>query len=279
MEVLATSGQAFRILKLDEKHYAVPAGNSVFIVEQTSEGLFYDTFSNGVALSAEEFFRTNIQLVELESEMKSDRYIDHAYATHHLIPLVQQPHFETVVSFIISANKNFPHICQCVQQLCSLFGEKIETPYGDFHSFPTPERLATASLEELTACKVGYRAPYVLQTAKYIAQYPSFLKEIETMSDTDAIVALKTLLGVGDKVADCILLFSYARDNVVPYDVWLHRIMQDLYNFPENTPYSVYRAFNEQHFGKYAGWVQQTLFFHARKVHKQGVSLQETWFK
>lgn len=279
LSILAESGQAFRIRHLSENRYAVPSANTVFVVEQRRDGLYYETFSKNTPQCIERVFRTNIDTQELQKEMKSDPFIEKACTTHGIVPLMQQEYFEVIISFIISANKHFRHICQCVEAICNQYGDSLETPYGVFHLFPSPAQLANASVLDLKACKVGYRAEYILSTAKRIAEDTEFLKRIEHLSDDTAITELKTLLGVGDKVADCILLFGYARDLAVPYDVWLQRIMHDLYDFPQGTPYKVYRAFNERHFGKYAGWVQQTLFYHARKVHSRGVSLKETWFK
>ena len=278
MEILASSGQAFRIKKISPTQYVVPTGNTVFIIEQEKEGLYYDVFTAGYPVSAEQYFRTTIQLPELLHEVQSDPYIRHAYSLYGVLPLLQQDYFETIISFIISANKHFAHICQCIDTLCSTFGEPINTPFGTFFLFPTVKRLANATIDELHSCKVGYRAPYIQQSATYITEHKDFISRIANLKDESAIAELKKLPGVGDKVADCILLFGYGRDTVVPYDVWLHRIMQDLYDFPPNTPYHIYRQFNEKHFGVYAGWVQQLLFYHARKVHKRGTSFKETWF-
>lgn len=175
--------------------------------------------------------------------------------------LNQQP-FETLISFIISANNNVKRIKGIVSKICEMCGEPFDFEGKQWHRFPTPKVLASLSIEELTACGSGYRAPYIKEAARMVADGFS-LEALVGQPYSEAKKALQTLPGVGPKVADCILLFSLGFYDAFPADVWIKRVMREHYGFAGNDK-QIYE-FAQDRFGEYAGIAQQYLFFWQRE--------------
>jgi len=170
--------------------------------------------------------------------------------------ILRQEPWETLVSFILSANNNIPRIKKCVESLALNFGEEAGRYRGKiYYNLPTPEVLASLSPEELDVCKLGYRAKYLVSTANEIKY-----RGIETLED-----CIDDLSGVGPKVANCILLFSLARLHRFPIDVWVRKVMHELYGFDEKDNKAM-TAFADRTFGPYAGIAQQYLFYYMRSI-------------
>lgn len=177
------------------------------------------------------------------------------------IRILKQDIWETVISFIISANNNITRISKIISALCENFGEKKS--FGDkiYYTMPTPERLSKLSLEDLGVIKAGFRDKYISDAAKKVADGEIDLGKLKQMSDFDAKAELMKIKGVGNKVADCILLFSMSRYKVFPKDVWIKRILSDAYGVTEKDM----DGFAAEHFGDYAGIAQQYLFYYYRE--------------
>jgi len=170
--------------------------------------------------------------------------------------ILRQEPWETLVSFILSANNNIPRIKKCVESLAMNFGEEAGTYNGKtYYNLPTPDVLASLSTEELDVCKLGYRAKYLISTANEIKY-----QGIETLED-----CIHDLSGVGPKVANCILLFSLAKLHRFPIDVWVRKVMHELYGFDEKDTKAM-TAFADRVFGPYAGIAQQYLFYYMRSL-------------
>lgn len=175
--------------------------------------------------------------------------------------LNQQP-FETLISFIISANNNLKRIRGIVEKLCALCGEPFEQEGKTWRRFPEPEALAAVTTGELAACGCGYRAPYIKEAARMVAEGFS-LEALRTLSYETAKKELQRLSGVGPKVADCVLLFSLGFYGAFPADVWIKRVMREHYGF-EGNDRQIYE-FARERFGECAGIAQQYLFFWQRE--------------
>lgn len=281
LKTLALSGQIFRMHPFQDKvdMYTIVHRNTVILLHQKAEEIYFQTYPvlDQIDL-VYNLFRVGVNIDELHTSLKRDLFSTHAVNATGKLWLLEQDHWEILISFIISQNKHFLHIQQCIETLCLQFGKQIDTDIGTYFLFPTPESLANTTLPEISSCKVGYRDVYIQRAAQRIVDNPTLLKDLERMTNEQAIAVLTDFYGIGGKVADCILVFGYGRDDLVPYDTWIRRLMHDLYDTKENANYESLRAFNESHFGKFAGWVQQYMFFHARRVHKRGISLKETWF-
>lgn len=175
--------------------------------------------------------------------------------------LNQEP-FETLISFIISANNNLGRIRGIIERLCQLCGEPFLCEGQTYYKFPTPESFAARTLDELAGCGCGYRAPYVLGAAQAVQDgFP--LETLRHAAYEEAKRMLCTLPGVGPKVADCVLLFSLGKKDAFPADVWIKRVMKNHYGF-SGSDKQLY-AYAKEKFGEYAGIAQQYLFYGARE--------------
>lgn len=187
------------------------------------------------------------------------------------IRILKQELWETVISFIISANNNIPRIKGCIEKLCQMFGQPIGEFRGQMrYSFPSAEVLANLEVEDLAPVKLGYRAKYIVETAKRFSHqsevYENLLKEgVSGQQATKVICKDKDtkLMGVGPKVANCIVLFGLGKMEGFPIDVWMKRVMNHLYGFDEEDV-SAMSTFAEEHFGQFAGIAQQYLFYYMR---------------
>ena len=162
---------------------------------------------------------------------------------------------ELLCSFIISQNNNIPRIKGIIQRLCETLGEPSEE--GLFH-FPSPQRLAASSLEELAPLRAGFRAKYLLSAARLVTEGKVDLQAIPEMELEKARETLMLIHGVGPKVAECALLYGFHRLEAFPMDVWMKRVMAQW--FPDKTP---------ENFGPYAGIAQQYLFHYIRTFEKE----------
>ncbi len=182
------------------------------------------------------------------------------------IRILKQDKWETLASFIISQNNNIPRIKGCIESLCCNFGDRITDYRGRTHfSFPTFERLAALKEEDLACCKLGYRAEYIIKTARAVASDGGRgLEATEQQSYEEAFSYLVGLSGVGPKVANCILLFSMGKYDAFPIDVWVKRVMNRLYYIDEKDQKSI-KTFAETHFSPWSGMAQQYLFYFITK--------------
>ncbi|HYM70482.1 MAG TPA: DNA glycosylase [bacterium] len=181
--------------------------------------------------------------------------------TRGITLLVQDP-WEVLISFIVSQNNNIPKITRSIEGLARALGE----PLGEgVYAFPSPARLAAAHPATLRACHLGYRAPYVRGAARRVAEGRLDLDRLCRIPEDEAREALRELPGIGDKVADCILLFALGKVTTFPVDVWIRRAVERLYLGGRPTPLREIRAFARDRFGPLAGYAQQHLFVYARE--------------
>ena len=171
------------------------------------------------------------------------------------IRILRQEFFETLISFIISQRSSIPKIKNCVNKLCELYGEKIEFEGDIYYSFPSPEKIAALSEEDIRALGVGYRAPYILKAAQAVVCGEIDAELLEKADTPAAREKLLTLYGVGDKVCDCVLLFSLGKYDLFPSDVWIKRVMDEEFDSKDA------KTAGESQFGLYSGFAQQYLFY------------------
>lgn len=197
---------------------------------------------------------------------KTDPILRTAIQTGHGIRLLQQDKWETLLSFIISQNNHIPRIKKCIESLCQNFGQKAGTYQGrDYYAFPSSKTLACLEPEDLTVCRLGYRAKYLIQTARQAEE--DGLAKLEAAGAPDftskeAFDYVSRFTGVGPKVANCILLFSMGKYDRFPIDVWVKKVMEQLYGI--KNPKEM-QEFAQQNFGDYSGFAQQYLFYHIRE--------------
>lgn len=210
----------------------------------------------------EEFWHNYFDLGRDYGELKSilsgkHSTLDKAMLEGYGIRILNQDYFEMLISFIVSQNNNIPRIKKCIEALCNTYGEVIEGT--DLHAFPTAERLSALTVDELMKLKLGYRCSYIIETAKRYLEVG-----MPVAKDTAALKKeLCEYHGVGPKVADCIILFGLSRVDAFPIDVWVKRIMNDLYGFDLNDLKGMQAKAREE-FGDIGGIAQQYLFHYYR---------------
>ena len=194
-----------------------------------------------------------------------DALIDAAYDAYAGMRLVRDPFFACLVSFICSAQMRVKRIYDMQTALAREYGETVAFDDETYHAFPTPERLAEATEAELRDLGLGYRAPYVQRTAELVATGEMTADDVRGLPYEEAREALKTFVGVGDKVADCVLLFSLGYLEAVPLDTWIRTAIEEHYPDCERGSYAeTSRAIREAFGGEYAGYAQTYVFHHLR---------------
>lgn len=200
----------------------------------------------------------------IEEEIsKIDENIKRAVENTTGIHILNQDQFETIISYIISSNNNIPRIKKSIAEISKRYGTKVEFEDKDYYLFPTIEQLANVTVEEFKDCGVGFRDKYLVKTV-------ADLKENNICDECNTILTngqlrkiLMSFVGVGPKVADCVMLFSFGRQDVFPIDVWIKRAMENLYMNKECSLNEISK-FAEEKFGGYSGIIQQHLFHNIR---------------
>lgn len=208
---------------------------------------------------------------EIKDKLSQDPVLCEAIKHGEGIRILNQEPFEIVISFIISANNRIPMIKRAVNKISREFGKKIEFEGREYYSFPEPAELSKASVEELKKCGCGFRAPYIVETTRKIADGSVDLYAIKNMNTDRAHNELIKLKGIGPKVADCILLFSMGKYDTFPVDVWVKRVMQYFYLAPDVSLKKI-RDYGREKFQELSGFAQQYLFYYARDLKgKEGL--------
>ena len=194
-----------------------------------------------------------------------DPFIHRSIETFRGMRILNQEVWECLASFILSQNNNVPRIKGIIRTISARFGEKITLDDSVDYAFPTPQALAEAGVETLYDCGLGYRAPYVWTVSSAVAAGEFDLDAVKNLPYADAKRELMGVKGIGEKVADCICLFSLGHVQALPIDVWVKRIIEQVYLKREASIREI-RQFAETYFGEYLGYAQQYLFHYARTV-------------
>ncbi len=182
------------------------------------------------------------------------------------IRILKQDEWETLVSFITSANNRIPMIKKAIEAISEHYGEYIGEYKGKKrYSFPKPQDLYNLNVEDISFKGVGFRGKYILSAAKMVAENEVDIYNLKNLPTKEAREELIKFPGVGPKVSDCIMLFSMDKADAFPIDVWVKRIMEYFY-VPEGTSLKKIQSFAEDKFGDLAGFAQQYLFYYAREL-------------
>jgi N-glycosylase/DNA lyase len=195
-----------------------------------------------------------------------DEMLHAAVKTHRGLRVLRQEPWECLASFMASSTKQIVQIRQIVESLSRCLGEPIDETH---HAFPSVEAVARASHQQLWDCKLGFRAKNLLAVARMIDSGKLDLAALPSMEYGRALEELVKLPGVGEKIANCTLLFACGCNEAFPIDVWIERALRRIYFAgKENVTARQLREFARSHFGPYAGWAQQYLFFSERLLGK-----------
>jgi N-glycosylase/DNA lyase len=263
------SGQVFLWRKNENYWYGIN-GQNILRVDKNGN---INCFDN----SKIDFFRKKDNLESIIKSISKDKIVRKAVKKYAGLRILRQDPFQCLISFIVSSNSNIQKIQMSLEKITKKFGTKVEYEDQEFFLFPKPEKLANASMNEINSCGVGYRTRFIQEAAKM-----TLLKKIDfdylkksKYQETREIIC--TIPGVGNKVADCVMLFSLEKLEAFPLDRWMIRILEKYYfdEFQINTKTVTEKQYDTlhekivNHFGAYAGYSQQFLFKMERENYQK----------
>lgn len=265
-------GQCFRWNKEEDNSYTgVFEENVLNVKKQNRTVIFKGICKNNIKDTVEYYFDLNRDYEKIKETLSNiDENLKTSVAYGSGIRILNQDLWETIISFIISANNNIPRIKGIIERISKKYGKEINYNGKKYYTFPTPKDLKDVTVKEYRDLGLGFRDIRLYETTKMILEKKVDLEELKTNKNTlEVRNKLLTLSGVGPKVADCILLFSsLKRFEVFPIDVWVRRVMNDLYIKNEDeTKVSKKQIENiaKEKFGSLAGLAQQYLFYWRRE--------------
>ena len=283
------SGQLFRWTRKGEWWYGVVSG-SVLKVRQEGDTLRCSSGSDHLDRAfVTRYFRLDEDLNHILATVSRDEVITRAVQKLYGLRLARQDTWECLASFVLATNANIPRITKMVSGISTKYGNQFEFEGDTYNAFPSPKTLAGASTSDLTACGLGYRASFLRHVSNSVAEGNVDFAALESMVYTQArnvllkeLLGEKLLLGVGPKVADCVLLYSCGKDDAFPIDVWIARVLAKSY--PRLLGQNLRRKYTlegkvklspsdylkisertRSYFGTYAGYAQQYLYMAARE--------------
>ena len=290
LEFTLESGQVFRWEKRGEWWYGIVAGSAL---KMKQEGDVLRCSSSSEAVDGEfvsDYFRLDDDLNHVLARISRDRTLARAVQKYYGLRLVRQDVWECLASFVLATNANIPRIKKMVSAISERYGRPFDFDGDTYRAFPDAEALARASVADLQTCGLGYRSPFLKKVSESVAGGKVDFTALPTLDYVEArklllteLLGEKVLLGVGPKVADCVLLYSCGKDEAFPIDVWIARALANSYprlldqrirarlsrdgklNLSLKEYDSISRS-ARKHFGAYAGYAQQYLYMAAREV-------------
>ena len=278
-EISINSGQVFLWEKYENSWYGT-YGNYILKFTITGKEVeFYSTpkFDNWQHV----IFRLDDDIKEIFANFSNDSILLNLLKKYGGLRLIRQDPYQCMISFACSSNTNISMIRMMLKNLSRKFGIKKEIDNKIFFTFPTMENLYKASINELCSCSVGYRAKAIKSIAEKVVTGALTVDELYRSNYDEARKILTSVYGIGNKIADCILLFSLEKTEAFPIDVWMgraifkyyHRIINkrnstiiDANKKLSDNQYSILSEIMRNHFGKYGGYAQQYLFYHIRNL-------------
>ncbi len=266
-------GQCFRWNKQENGSYTgVFKGNVMNVKKEQDEIIFKGICNGNIKDVVEEYFDLNRDYEKIKEQLKNiDENVKKSVEYGQGIRILNQDLWEMIISYIISANNNIPRIKGIIEKLSKKYGNMIEWNGEKYYTFPTPEQLENVSIQDYRDLGAGFRDIRLYETVHMILDKKVDLEEMQNNSNTlEVRDKLLTLSGVGPKVADCILLFStLKRFEVFPIDVWVRRVMNELYIKNEDETKVNKKQIEkiaQDKFGNLAGIAQQYLFYWKREA-------------
>ena len=266
-KAIFTCGQAFRWYEEKNGSFTtVHLGRVLNVLNEDDKVIFKGTNLEEFNEIWIDYFDLNTDYQSIRKSLANNKILANAMEYGKGIRILNQNHFEMLISFIISANNMIPRIRKSIEVISMRYGKFIcQDENRKYYSFPTVDELSKATVEELREfAKVGFRDKRIFDTVNMIKNENIDLDGFENLETDNLREELLRFSGVGNKVADCIMLFSYKRGEVFPVDVWIKRVMEELF-IKEDTPVKKISKEADRIFGKYAGYAQQYLFYYGRE--------------
>ena len=263
------SGQVFLWQKSEENWYGID-GQNILKINQSGK-------IKSVSNKKTDFFRKNDDIQSIIKSISKDKTIKKAVKEYEGLRIFNQDPFQCMISFIISSNSNIQKIKNSLEKISKKFGTKVIIQNKEFFLFPKPENIAKASINEIKVCGVGYRAPFIKEAAKMVTSKKINFEYLKNSDYNEAKRNLRLIPGVGNKVADCIMLFSLNKLDAFPLDTWMIKILEKYYSneFHIETKtitekqYEILHKKIVDYFGQYCGYAQQFLFKMERENYEK----------
>ena len=270
LESTLFSGQVFRWRKQGEWYEGVVFGRIVR-VREVDDGIAFATTDDDAGVTESrlrDYFSLDADLCEVYSVLSHDEGLREAFDRYHGMRILRQDPWETTLSFLCAQNSNVLRITRNVEDMCRSFGRPISLGGKTRHTYPTPNALAEAGEQALRDLGLGYRARYIVSAAERVARGGIDIMALRDASYDDALGALMTLEGVGDKVANCIMLFCMDKPEAFPVDTHIRQILRERYPRARRVKSSDIRrvrAWAQEYFAPFAGYANHYLF-HSRRL-------------
>lgn len=260
LQKIADSGQCFRVKAFPDGTYRFITGSHVLYITYLEQNTYEISCSKSEWQSFwHSYFDLGRSYRKLRGQIPdTDSYMKKAAAGGAGLRILRQEPWEMLITFIISQQKTIPSIKSAVEKLAEVYGAPVKTDYETVHLFPSPKQMSPATMEELSQFRLGYRTSYILDAIDKVKSGLIDLDKISAYDDMQLFTALKSVRGVGDKVANCIALFSYGRTSLAPVDTWIKKVIEKEYQ--GISPFPGY--------GDTAGIMQQYMFYYAQ-THKE----------
>ena len=255
-------GQCFRWEKKSDTDYIIIAfGRVIEVVQDGDKVTILNTNEDDFKNIWISYFDLERDYSKIKEELSKDEILRKSVDYGYGIRILNQEPFELLISFIVSARNSIPSIKKTIRKISERWGEEINYNGETFYTFPSPEMIKDATLEEIQETGASFRSKYIVDTIERVNED---LENKTALSDDDCHVALQEFKGVGAKVSDCIMLFSMGKHSAFPVDVWVKRAMMYFYNAEEGSLNKI-RIFARERFGNLSGFAQQYLFYYARE--------------
>ncbi len=260
------SGQSFRWNLVDDAYFGV-VEEQIIKIQQNNDTLIihssYDKDKDSFKSYLHHYLDLHRDLANILNAVNIDAYIAQAIDMFWGMRLLNQELWETIASFILSQNNNIARIRNIIRTISMRYGQKLEYQGYVDYTFPNPKTISDAGVDAIFDCGTGYRASYLWNAAYNVDSGKLSLDTLKQMEYVDAKIELMKLEGIGEKVADCICLFSLGHLQALPIDVWIKRIFEQVYLRKRATPQQI-RDFAKNYFGEFVGYAQQYLFHYAQ---------------
>lgn len=268
LDLTLDCGQTFRWERLSEGGWRGVVGERLVDLRQSDDSITIRSTpgGRGAKTAILDYLRVQDDLEDIHRRLEEDRVLSAGLDRVRGFRLVKMPEWECIISYVLATYSNIPRIKKMIDSISRNYGHPIIE--GAF-SFPDVDSLREASVQDLRACGLGYRAEYVNSICGTLDGVE--LRRLSRLPYDELREDLKSLPGVGDKVADCISLFGFGRLEAFPIDVWVRRALLRLYGVSGS--YETLRRFGTEQFGDLAGYAQEYLFFNERVPAKRGMCM------
>ena len=258
-----TCGQIFRFTKEEDNSYTIILSDRVVNIYQDNDSLI---IKSNDETDLEKVIRNYLDL-DRDYNNLNNKLIENDCSLSEIIDnckgfkIINQPKFECIISYIISQNNGVPQIRNAVNNISKKYGKKVMFEGKEYYLFPSLEEIKNCSKEELRELKTGFRDQYIYDFINKLLNNEIDINIIDEMNSEDAMNYLMQNKGIGEKVASCILLFSYSKLDVFPIDTWVKKYMKDTYNI---TNIKDIRKFTKEKYNDYSGLIIQYMFHYKR---------------